>query len=469
MPFHPRGQGLAAALITLALLSLTLLTAPVAAQTPCDDHAGRLADIHTREQLKAYVHCAAEHIEAVGHEQAFQDFSGGAWHDGPMALFAATIDGEHLFAYGVDIPPGSDLSEWRDSEGTPIVQQQARIARDFGAGFVYYRIENIASGLEEPKESYVLRLDYQGVPAFIGAGLHAQDTRATCSPEVVRASLVYSERDVEAFVTCAAHYLQQNGLQALHDFNSDPRWIAGPTYLILLDMESLVAVVAAGQPHLVGVDGSEFRDMDDVQFAREKQRILATHDDGYVYYRFRNPASGEVEPKATYLRRVLIDGHAYILGAGLYVPAAGCRSLPLAREIVTRDELQLFVRCAARLVEERGELAWDLFLNHPQWIGGATYIFVLDELCRQLVYPLDYERAEGDEPRCDLRDAEGTPLNQNVLDTVRSEAGEGWVEYVWLNPANDKVEAKHAFVVGETLDGEHVSIGAGLYESQLQG
>ena len=38
--------------VPLLALLLTLLAAPVAAQTPCDGHAGRLADINTREQLK---------------------------------------------------------------------------------------------------------------------------------------------------------------------------------------------------------------------------------------------------------------------------------------------------------------------------------------------------------------------------------------------------------------------------------
>ena len=463
----PRHSPLHLIPVSLALL-LTLLAAPAAAQTPCDSHAGRLADLHSREQLKAFVHCAAAHVEAVGWQQALQDFAGSDWHDEPLALFAATINGEHLFAHGVDIPPGSDLRDWRDSDGVPIVQQQARVARDFGGGYVYYRIENIASGQEEPKESYVLQLDYQGEPAFIGAGLHAQDTHASCSPEVVRASLVYSERDVERFVACAEHHLQRKGLQALHDFNTDPRWISGPTYLILLDMESLVAVQIAGQPQLTGVDGHEMRDADGVRFGREKQRILASHDDGYVWYRFVNPATGQEEPKSTYVRRVLVDGHAYILGAGLYVAAPECHHLPLARDVDTRDELQQYVRCAARLVAERGELAWDLFLNHPQWIGGSAYIFVLDDQCRQLVYPLDYERQQNDEPRCDITDAGGTLLNQDILDTARSEAGEGWVRYLWLNPASDAVEAKHSFVVGETLDGEHVTIGAGLYESQME-
>ncbi|MCY3718535.1 MAG: cache domain-containing protein [Anaerolineaceae bacterium] len=456
-------------LIILALATLlTLLAAPAAAQTPCDSHAGRLADIHTRQQLKALVQCAAEHIEAVGWEQAAQDFETSAWWEHPVYIFATRADGTVLLSPGSEINPGDKLWDWQDPDGVYPAREQVRVTRDFGSGYVYLRSINPDTGREDPLETYVEWIDFQGEPAYLGAAIYPRDTHATCSPEVERASLVYSERDVERFVTCAEHHLRQRGLQALHDFNSDPRWIAGPTYLILLDMESLVAVVAAGQPHLVGVDGSEFRDMDAVQFAREKQRILASHDDGYVYYRFRNPASGAVEPKATYLRRVLIDGHAYILGAGLYVPAAGCRALPLARDIDTREELQQYVRCAKDLVDERGELAWDLLLNHPQWIGGQAYIFVLDDLCRQLVYPLDYERAESDEPRCDVTDANGYPVNQVVDATTRSEVGEGWVEYVWLNPASDEVETKLSFVVGGTLDGEHISIGAGLYESEMQ-
>ena len=459
-------------LVVMALpasLLLTLLIAPAAAQTPCDSHAGRLADLHTREQLKQFVHCAAAHIESAGWEQARQDFAGSNWRDGQMALFAATLDGEHLFAFDVEISPGADLWELRDSDGVAVVQEQSRIAQDFGGGYLYYRFHNPATGQVEAKESYVLQLDYQGEPAFIGAGLHPQDTHATCSSDQVRASLVYSERDVERFVTCAEHHLRERGLQAIHDFNTDPRWKAGPTYLFLFDLENLLTLANAGQPHLVGtVRNAAAYAEGQVKGAPETQRILASHDDGYIYYTFRNPATEAEGRKIAYFRRFLLDGRSYYIGSGLYVPADECRVLPPAREVDTRDGLQQYVRCAAQLVEERGELAWDLFLNHPQWIGGATYVFVLDELCRQLVYPLDYERAEGDEPRCDITDAEGTLLNQDALNMGRSEAGEGWVRYLWLNPASDEVEVKHSFVVGATLDGEHITIGAGLYESQMQ-
>ena len=458
--------------LTLTLL-LTLLAVPAAAQTPCDSHAGRLADLHTREQLKQFVQCAAAHVEAVGWEQAAQDFEGSDWMDGSIYLFAGKDNGDIFFVVGSGLAAGTNLWDLQDSDGVWSTRELLRVALNFDEGYVYYRVENPVTGQEEPKVSYVLRLDRDGEPAGIGAGYFPRDTHATCSPDAVRASLVYSDRDVERFVTCAAHHLQQKGLQALHDFASDPRWISGPNYLFFGDLETLYQIANPGQPHLVGTDGSLLVDADGVRIGLEIQRVLNTHDDGFVYYSFPNPATGEPGYKGSYVRRVLLNGRAYVLGAGLYIPSARCRDLPLARDVDTRDELQQYVRCAAQLIDERDELAWDLLLKHPQWIGGATYIFVLDDQCRQLVYPLDYERALDDEPRCHVTDAEGFPVNQEVHATTRSEVGEGWVDYVWLNPANGVVEAKHSYVIGgalhgDRMTGEHISIGAGLYESDMQ-
>jgi len=104
-------------IVVALLLLLTLLAAPAAAQTPCDSHAGRLADIHTREQLKALVHCAAEHVEAVGWEQAAQDFETDAWWERPVYVFAPSAAGTVLLSAGSEINPGDHPSEWRDPGG----------------------------------------------------------------------------------------------------------------------------------------------------------------------------------------------------------------------------------------------------------------------------------------------------------------------------------------------------------------
>ena len=464
MQLRLNGPALAALVV---LLLLTLPAAPAAAQTPCDSHAGRLADLDSREELKAFVHCAAAHIDAVGWEQAAADFAGSDWLDGPLYLFAGTLEGTTIFSPGTDANPGDSLWQLRDSDGVAVVQEQARIARDFGGGYAYYRLENIETGLEEHKVSYVLQVDHQGEPAFIGAGLHPRDTHGTCPPDTVRASLVYDERDIEAFVNCAAHHLQQNGLQALHDFASDERWISGPTYLFLYDLETAFAVFNAGQPHLVGTirDASSYAE-GRVPVVPEIQRILASHDDGYVSYTIRNPATGEEGRKVSYVRRLNHDGRDYLIAAGLYVPSLECNALPPARDINTREELQLYVRCGVELFEERGALAFDLFRHHPQWVGGSSYLFVSGSDCRNIFYPLDYLYDESQ--TCALEDSVGNLVNQDILDMSTSEAGEGWVDYVWLNPASDSLETKSSYIIGSTLNGEHVSVGAGLYESELE-
>lgn len=453
----------------LAALLLLLALAPAAgAQTLCDSDPGRIADMQDRAQLKRFVHCAVDHIDAVGWEQATADFqSSRDWLDGGMYLFAGTEGGTLLFSAGSGLEPGSDMWELQDSDGYYISQNLERIALNHGGGWLYYHFVNRDTGLEEPKVAYITRIDLDGEFAVLGAGLHPLAAHGTCPADRVRAALVYSEQDVERFVTCAAHRLQQQGLTALAEFNSDPRWVAGPTYLFMGDTESLHIVAHGGNADFIGQELGDLVDVDGVLMMQEFRRILRHHDEGHVYYTFANPATGAEERKASYVRRVPLDGRDYFLGAGLYLPAETCRDLPLARDIDTREELQQYVRCARLLVDERGEQAFELFLHHPQWIGGSTYIFVSSGVdCRNLVYPLDY-RAD-DTLRCDIEDAAGNLLNQDIRDMAASEAGEGWVDYVWLNPANETVEPKHSYIIGTTLNDEPVSIGAGLYESELQ-
>ena len=453
-------------LVAISLLA-ALLPAPVAAQTPCDSHAGRLADLHSRAQLKAFVHCAAAHVEAVGWQQAALDFETSAWRDGPVYLFAGTVAGKIILVAGADVEPGADALDMLDADGAHVSRQHQRLARDFGGGYVYYRFNNPVTGREEPKVTWITRIDHEGVPAYIGAGYYPQDTHASCSPDLVRASLVHGERDLERFVTCAEHHLRERGLEALHDFNTDPRWISGPIYLALFDLETLFAVVNAGQPQLAGtIRAATSYGEGRVRIGPELQRILASHDDAYLHYIIRNPATGEEGRKVTWARRFLFNGRPYFLASGLYLPADECRALPPARDIDTRDELQQYVRCAAQLVEERGELAFDLFLNHPQWLGGATYLFVLDANCDYLASP--YHQVSASTGQCDFVDVAGTPVDRQIRARVTSEAGEGWVRYVLQNPVSGQVEGKEGYVVGVMLNGELISVAAGLYESQMQ-
>lgn len=309
--------------VLAALLLLVGWAAPAFAQTPCDATGEPLGAIQTRDQLKRLVRCAVGYLAAAGWTHAAEEFQrSGIWLDGSTYLFAGDISGTSIhFIAGSGIVPGTDLADLRDSNGRRYMQDVARVAREYGSGYAYYRRSD--SGTEEPHLSYVTTLDVDGEQLFFGAGTYPLDVPGACPADRVRAALVATERDVEQFVNCAAEHLRRHGLAALTAFETESRWISGPTYLFLVDLETLVTVANAGNPELRGT----YRG--DADHVRETQRILKDYGEGYVYHTRRNPASGAVEPKASFVRRVALDGRDYILGAGLYVAP---RATPVPRD-----------------------------------------------------------------------------------------------------------------------------------------
>ena len=131
MRFPPNASRLVVLLLALLLMLLAL---PATAQTPCDSHAGRLADLNSREQLKQFVHCAAAHLDMVGWEQAAIDFGTDAWLDGSLSLFATRADGTVLFSPGSDLNADDNLWDWQDPDGVFPSREQVRITQDFGGG-----------------------------------------------------------------------------------------------------------------------------------------------------------------------------------------------------------------------------------------------------------------------------------------------------------------------------------------------
>ena len=427
---------------------------------------GRLGALQTRTALANFVRCAEQHVADVGWSQAEDDFHNDAgWKDGAMYLFAIDTHGLGIFNASRQTAPGdaNDRLDRTDVDGKMYRRRFVYTAGTFGSGFVTYRFGNPATGEIAPKVAYVMsvREPYGERSAILGAGFYPEAAPGTCSPGRVRASRVFTNADVERFVRCAELELKRRGLVVLHEFRTDPRWISGPTYLGLVDRETLVSVVHGANPALEGQALGALVDSAGFAFMQESAAIAEHFGDGYVYYEYANPATGAVEPKGTYVRNVRVGGFDYIMGAGLYIPAnMDCLDMPVAADVDTRAELELFVACAADLVAARGSEAFDLLLHHLSWIEGSTYIFVNDQLCRTVVYPLDY-RADADD--CGEVDADGTLYLRNIKDIAESEAGRGYTGYVWQNPATGKEERKTSYVVGVELDGEIVAVGAGLY------
>ena len=456
------GQSIAAAIVLLMLMAIPSLAA--GRDYDCEAVSiGRLGALQTRAALVNFVRCAEQHVADVGWMQAETDFHNDArWKDGAMYLFAVDTDGYLIFNASGQSAPGdeNDSPDRVDEDGKMYRRRMVYTAGTFGSGFVTYRFGNPVTGESSPKVSYVVavREPHGERSAILGAGFYPVAAPGACSPARVRASLVYTRTDVEQFVRCAELELKQRGLVALHDLGTNERWVSGPIYIFLLDRASLHAIV---HPTLRGRDLGDLVDSTGFNFVEEAADITEHYGDGYTYYEFTNPVTGTTEPKLSYIRNVEIDGFDYFLGAGLYVAAdKACLDMPAAKDVDTKAELELFVSCAADMVATRGTNAFDLLLNHPIWIEGSTYTFIIDQQCVSIVYPLEY-RANAN--ACSDVDADGTLLNQNIKDIANSEEGKGFTSYIWQNPATGKEERKTSYVVGVELDGEIVAVGAGLY------
>jgi len=458
------GQAIAVAAAFLVLMSVPSLAV---GDYDCNTVSiGRLGALQTRAALVNFVRCAEQHVSDVGWTQAEADFHNDPkWKDGAMYLFALDTDGYLIFSAGGLSAPGdaNDSPDRVDEDGKMHRRRMVYTAGTFGSGFVTYRFGNPATGESSPKVSYVMstREPYGERSAILGAGFYPTAAPGTCSPARVRASLVYTQTDVEQFVRCAELEIKQRGLVAIPELRSDPRWNSGPTYLFMLDRASLISVILGANPSIEGQYLGGLVDSTGFEYVKEMAVIAEYYGDGYTYYEFANPLTGAMDPKVSYVRNINIDGFDYILGAGLYVPAnTACLDMPPAGEVDTTAELELFVTCAAEMVASRGTGAFELLLHHSTWIEDSTYIFVVNQQCVSTVYPLEYR---ADANACSDVDADGTLFNQNIKDIANSEEGQGFTSYIWQNPATGKEERKTSYVVGVELDGEIVAVGAGLY------
>ena len=176
-------------------------------------------------------------------------------------------------------------------------------------------------------------------------------------------------KDVEAFVQCAYEFVQEVGFEeARRAFNEDERWKSGPTYVFVdevtpmkLDMSR--AFVFPPDPSLEGQPWGPLIDAFG-DYYEELYRVMSAVDEGWIYYAFRNPATGREEPKASYVKSIDWDGNPAAIGAGIYRRDHSRhvqrvkRSTPRGLDAdPSKEKLQEFVRCAAMELESQGYFA----------------------------------------------------------------------------------------------------------------
>jgi cytochrome c len=125
-----------------------------------------------------------------------------------------------------------------------------------------------------------------------------------------------TEKDAIAMVEKGAAFIRQHGKDKFIEKVSakDPEFIQGALYVDIRDLQSGIVLAHPVNPTIVGKDLTDVPDASGKKYRREIIELAARKGKGWVDYMYKNPTTGKIEPKTTYIQRV---GDA-VLEAGIY-------------------------------------------------------------------------------------------------------------------------------------------------------
>ncbi|PWC54514.1 cache domain-containing protein [Azospirillum sp. TSO22-1] len=122
--------------------------------------------------------------------------------------------------------------------------------------------------------------------------------------------------DAKAITLKAADLLAAQGLDdAAKAFNADGEFKRGEIYVNVIDLDGVWRVYPP-KPAGVGQNMSQVKDADGVFIIQEILKVAKDKGEGWVEYRWKNPASEKIEPKVTYVKKVA--GKDLVAYVGIY-------------------------------------------------------------------------------------------------------------------------------------------------------
>lgn len=125
-----------------------------------------------------------------------------------------------------------------------------------------------------------------------------------------------TEKDAIAMAERGAAFMKAHGKEAMMKkiTAKDPDFVQGSLYVDLRDINTGIVLAHPINPSIVGKDLTDVPDADGKKYRREIIELAAKSGKGWVDYKYKNPVSGLIEKKTTYILRV---GDA-VLEAGIY-------------------------------------------------------------------------------------------------------------------------------------------------------
>lgn len=127
----------------------------------------------TKEDLVAFMNEAVEYAKTHGKEKALKEFmkKDGKFIRGELYIFANDFEGMCLAHGGNPEFVGQNLMGMTDSKGVKIIEELTKIAEQ-GSGWFRYHWENPLTKKDEPKLSYVMKVDETW---WLGAGMYEKE------------------------------------------------------------------------------------------------------------------------------------------------------------------------------------------------------------------------------------------------------------------------------------------------------
>jgi signal transduction histidine kinase len=148
---------------------MTVLVRMVAAATLLATSAtfAVAADRGSKEEAKALLDKAIAHVDAVGKDKAFADFSrhDGGFVDRDLYVFCSDMKGINLAHGSNPALVGENMMNLMDADGVHVLHEMIHVVQTSGEGWVDYKWPNAVTKKIEPKSSYVRKTadDWCGV------------------------------------------------------------------------------------------------------------------------------------------------------------------------------------------------------------------------------------------------------------------------------------------------------------------
>ena len=433
------------------LILLQACSGPAHSVATKDDAAFQFEDTRA---LVALVNDASERVRTKG-ETAFSDFrvAGSRWRQGESYIFVLDPNGNMLVHPDPSLE-GKNQLHLKDINGKRIIQGILGAATTFphkSEGWYHYEWPVPGGLFPRWKSTYV---------------------RAVAAPSgnrYVVGSGTYNDRMERHFVVDvvenAVGQIEKNGPAAFPLFHDRTGpFIAKDAYIFVFDPKG-ADLVNPGFPNLEGRNLLDLKDTQGKPLIREMFKVVENSGSGWVDYMWPKPGDSVSTQKSAYVSKAKMGDQWVLVGSGVYLADAP-KAVPAAKRM-TASDLMALVRDAAAVFEEQGEQAYAAFRKpRTKWFHDDVYFFVLATDGTRMFQAPD-PTMEGLNAR-ELRDIQGRPIGQMVLDSVAGPAGEGWSHYMFPEPGGLFPMWKSVFSKRVTFPSgkEHI-IGSGIYNMQM--